>query len=136
MTKLSLLLKVLEGESGQLSLGFERALPDLGENIKCGNSLIGPDYYEGRQLGLGLFDEEEHYRVNAFDWKKEFAQIFVQGGFDAVIGNPPYVSMIFTKGKGLFPSRNTQAKAISLIDIICRKALEALLKMAILEDYL
>ena len=91
VTKLSLLLKVLEGESGQMSLGFERALPDLGENIKCGNSLIGPDYYEGRQLGLGLFDEEEHYRVNAFDWKKEFAQIFVQGGFDAVIGNPPYV---------------------------------------------
>ena len=70
VTKLSLLLKVLEDESGQLTLGFERALPDLGENIKCGNSLIGPDYYEGRQLGLGLFDEEEQYRVNAFDWKK------------------------------------------------------------------
>ena len=74
-----------------MSLGFERALPDLGENIKCGNSLIGPDYYEGHQLGLGLFDEEEQYRVNAFDWKKEFGQVFVQGGFDAVIGNPPYI---------------------------------------------
>ena len=91
VTKLSLLLKVLEGESGQLSLGFERALPDLGENIKCGNSLIGPEYYEGQQLGLGLFDEEEQYRVNAFDWKQEFGQVFVQGGFDAVIGNPPYI---------------------------------------------
>ena len=91
VTKLSLLLKVLEGESGQLSLGFERVLPDLGENIKCGNSLIGPEYYEGQQLGLGLFDEEEQYRVNAFDWKQEFGQVFVQGGFDAVIGNPPYI---------------------------------------------
>ena len=39
VTKLSLLLKVLENASGQLSLGMERVLPDLGNNIKCGNSL-------------------------------------------------------------------------------------------------
>jgi len=105
VTKLSLLLKVLEGESGQLRLGFERALPDLGNNIKCGNSLIAPDYYEGRQFDLGLFDEEEQYRVNAFDWEKEFAHIVVHGGFDAVIGNPPYGAMfsdeqkVYIKGK-------------------------------------
>ena len=51
VTKLSLSLKVLEGESqetigAQLRLFKERALPDLGRNIQCGNSLIGPDYYE------------------------------------------------------------------------------------------
>ena len=51
VTKLSLLLKVLEGENAEtvasnLKLFKERALPDLGENIKCGNSLIGPDFYE------------------------------------------------------------------------------------------
>lgn len=50
VTKLSLLLKVLEGESSQTldvqyKLFHERALPDLGANIKCGNSLIGPDFY-------------------------------------------------------------------------------------------
>lgn len=50
VTKLSLLLKVLEGESEQtivkqLKLFHERALPDLGNNIKCGNSLIGTDFY-------------------------------------------------------------------------------------------
>ena len=95
VTKLSLLLKVLEGEShetigSQLALFQERVLPDLGKNIKCGNSLIGPDYYEGRQLTM-LIDEEERYRVNAFDWKAEFSQVFIQGGFDAVIGNPPYI---------------------------------------------
>jgi type I restriction-modification system DNA methylase subunit len=95
VTKLSLLLKVLEGEShetigSQLALFQERVLPDLGRNIKCGNSLIGPDYYEGRQLTM-LVDEEERYRVNAFDWKAEFSQVFIQGGFDAVIGNPPYI---------------------------------------------
>jgi predicted type IV restriction endonuclease len=94
VTKLSLLLKVLEGENAQsvaiqMRLLQERALPDLGANIKCGNSLIGPDYYNGTQPGL--FDEEERYRINAFDWQAEFAGIMQAGGFDAVIGNPPYV---------------------------------------------
>jgi len=96
VTKLSLLLKVLEGESRetigqQLSLLKERALPDLGRNIQCGNSLIGPDYHADRQLSMGFMDEEERQRVNAFDWKTAFPHVFAQGGFDAVIGNPPYV---------------------------------------------
>jgi len=47
VTKLSLLLKVLENESQESLLQFpERALPDLGHNIKCGNSLIGPDFFD------------------------------------------------------------------------------------------
>ena len=92
VTKLSLLLKVLEGESNetigsQLALFQERVLPDLGRNIKCGNSLIGYDYFEGRML----VEQEERERVNAFDWKAEFPQVFAQGGFDAVFGNPPYI---------------------------------------------
>ena len=93
VTKLSLLLKVLEGENAetlgrQLKLFHERALPDLGNNIKCGNSLIGPDYYEGRQMDL--FNEDEMIRINAFDWTTEFPEIMGDGGFDAVIGNPPW----------------------------------------------
>ena len=48
VTKLSLLLKVLEGETiesvgGLWAISHERALPDLGRNIQCGNSLIGSD---------------------------------------------------------------------------------------------
>jgi len=94
VTKLSLLLKVLEDENAEtigktLELFHERALPDLGSNIKCGNSLIGPDFYEGQQIGM--FDEEEMYRINVFDWETEFAEVMQDGGFDAVIGNPPYV---------------------------------------------
>ena len=93
VTKLSLLLKVLEGEDEetiqrQLSLFQKRALPDLGNNIKCGNSLIGSDFYDGQ---LNLFDEEEMYRINSFDWENEFSDIMKNGGFDAVIGNPPYI---------------------------------------------
>lgn len=109
VTKLSLLLKVLEGETdeslnAQMKLFHERALPDLDGNIKCGNSLIGPDFFDGR---LDL-DEDERRRINAFDWQAEFPQVFLpspargrgaggegkggfQGGFDAVIGNPPYI---------------------------------------------
>ncbi len=89
VTKLSLLLKLLEGETGQLALGFERVLPDLGNNIRCGNSLIGWDYFEGQMFP----DEEEIHRVNPFDWQRAFPHVFSQGesgGFDAVIGNPPY----------------------------------------------
>jgi hypothetical protein len=94
VTKLSLLLKVLEGENQdtlerQMKLFKERALPDLGSNIKCGNSLIGPDFYQGKQMNL--LENEEIYRINPFDWQKEFPEIMKQGGFDAVIGNPPYI---------------------------------------------
>jgi type I restriction-modification system DNA methylase subunit len=94
VTKLSLLLKVLEGEneqtlSRQLKLFHERALPDLGSNIKCGNSLIGPDFYDNQQSSF--LDEQETYRINVFDWISEFPSIINAGGFDAVIGNPPYI---------------------------------------------
>ncbi len=95
VTKLSLLIKVLEGESEQslqtqLRMFSERALPDLSANIKCGNSLIGPDFYENEQMVL--LDEEEHYRINVFDWQEAFPQVFEgnDSGFDVVIGNPPY----------------------------------------------
>jgi len=93
VTKLSLLLKVLEDESEetvskQLTLFAERALPSLHNNIKCGNSLVGSDIYDGFDV---LPDLEERKRINAFDWEREFAGILQRGGFDAVIGNPPYV---------------------------------------------
>ena len=94
VTKLSLLLKVLEGEDEQtigqqLALFPERALPDLGRNIKCGNSLVGPDFYVGQQMAL--LTDEEALRVNVFDWAAEFPQAFADGGFDVIVGNPPYI---------------------------------------------
>ncbi len=93
VTKLSLLLKVLEGEdeqtiSRQLRMFHERALPDLSNNIKCGNSLIGLDFYAQQ---MDLLDEEERVRINVFDWQTGFPEIMKAGGFDAVIGNPPYI---------------------------------------------
>ncbi|MDE2637703.1 MAG: Eco57I restriction-modification methylase domain-containing protein, partial [Chloroflexota bacterium] len=98
VSKLSLLLKMLENESdaaGGQTLMFAaggRILPDLSDNIKWGNSLIGSDFFRGPQATL-FDDEEEMLKVKAFDWESEagFGAIMAAGGFDAVIGNPPYV---------------------------------------------
>lgn len=53
-----------------------RKLSSLNNNIKCGNSLISDVEVAGDK---------------AFDWEAEFPQVFEKGGFDVVIGNPPYV---------------------------------------------
>ncbi len=92
VSKLSLLLKALEGENDatltqQMRLFQERALPNLSDNIKCGNSLIGPDYFTGKLIP----DSEDIKRVNSFDWSREFPDAMKGGGFDCLIGNPPYI---------------------------------------------
>ncbi len=99
VTKLSLLLKVLEQQSvasltENLSLLNERALPDLGRNIKCGNSLVGPEFYQSQLIP---FSDEERSRINTFDWRDEFHEIMQGGGFDVVIGNPPYIRIQIMK---------------------------------------
>ncbi|MCD7781136.1 MAG: N-6 DNA methylase, partial [Methanosphaera sp.] len=85
VTKLSLLLKVLENESQQV-LG-DNLLPYLGDNIKCGNSLA-------ETHDLTLTDRDNIKQINPFDWKDEFPEVFTKdenSGFDVIIGNPPYI---------------------------------------------
>jgi hypothetical protein len=89
VTQLSLYLKMLEGETSEtlqreedLFGGDEPILPPLQDNIKCGNSLIASDF---------SMMPEDLVRVHAFDWPVQFALIMKAGGFDAVIGNPPYL---------------------------------------------
>jgi len=94
VTKLSLYLKLLENEnieSGDYLFKYSdlKLLPDLNNNIKCGNSLIGSDYYSDKNLSL--FEDNEMRKINVFDWEKNFPAVFNNGGFDCVIGNPPYV---------------------------------------------
>ena len=89
ITMMSLYLKALEGEKSQLP-PKQHLLPELKYNIICGNSLIGPDIFDQGSL----FADEERDRINAFDWDSEvagFGSIMKEGGFDCVIGNPPYV---------------------------------------------
>ncbi len=131
VTKLSLLLKLLEDEnkesSGQLFKHTDfKLLPSLEKNIKCGNSLIGTDFYASND-NKDLFSDESVRKINCFDWEVEFPEVFgkksvsrgggetlgksgvekesftrsgggaedakggERGGFDVVIGNPPYV---------------------------------------------
>lgn len=94
VTKLSLLLKVLEGEksdaiASQMNLFHMRALPDLGDNIRCGNSLIDSNFY--RNYSLSLLSDDDKFRLNIFDWSDEFPFLKYSNGFDCVIGNPPYL---------------------------------------------
>src|SRR5690554_1026189 len=68
-------------EIAKLSLWLRTAQPrrklnDLSSNVKCGNSLI---------------DDKKVAGIKAFKWENEFPDVFEKGGFDVVIGNPPYV---------------------------------------------
>lgn len=93
VTKLSLLLKLIEGQ-GQLELEIGRILPNLDKNIKCGNSLIDHDF----TLPVSA-TEDEHESYNPFSWQEAFPDIFRAEGFDAVIGNPPYLNVDATWGR-------------------------------------
>jgi len=89
VTKLSLLIKCLEGETEasikqQLNIWNERVLPTLENNIKSGNSLIDDDFYETR---LDLLINK---KIKPFNWEKTFPEIFESDGFNVVLGNPPY----------------------------------------------
>ncbi|MDM8538711.1 Eco57I restriction-modification methylase domain-containing protein, partial [Desulfobacterales bacterium HSG17] len=83
-------------EITRLALWLRTALPNkplgvLDKNILCGNSLVGSEFYKNKSTKL--FSEEDKELVNVFDWEKAFPEIFKNGGFDCVIGNPPYIKL-------------------------------------------
>jgi hypothetical protein len=150
VTKLSLLLKCMEGETNatinyQLSMFHERVLPTLDDNIKDGNSLIDTDFYNN-QLDFGF-----EKKIKPFNWQRAFPGVFNReigkpeenlkiiaqkakqhatkalqyvneleeklsavheskikvssnGGFDVVIGNPPYGAVYEETQKNYFIS--------------------------------
>jgi type I restriction-modification system DNA methylase subunit len=98
VAQLSLFLKLLEGEGAfstkQYRLEFARdsslkkVLPDLSTNIVCGNSVVGWD--TAAFLGLSPADEVD---LNPLDFNRVFPTVIKGGGFDAIIGNPPYLNI-------------------------------------------
>ena len=65
---------------------MKKLLPDLSKNIVCGNSLIGTDILDGQ-----LFGSEEERKLKPMNFEDAFPEVMKLGGFDAIVGNPPYV---------------------------------------------
>jgi type I restriction-modification system DNA methylase subunit len=89
ITMMSLYIKILEGERALPH--NKELLPSLSRNVRCGNSLIGFDFLEQKKL----VEDSEKEKVNCFDWYSRetgFGSIInKERGFDAIIGNPPYI---------------------------------------------
>lgn len=99
VAKMSLSLKIVDAYEyleayNEIGIFGNRILNGIGNNIRCGNSLVESDILE---TFPSLEDnEEELLKTNIFDWRGEhgFNEIFQQkGGFDFIIGNPPYVEV-------------------------------------------
>lgn len=77
LARLNLLLAVCDSQI---------KLPNLANNIKNGNSLIsGIDQELEKYFGKNYRDKKP------FNWQEQFPEVFAQGGFDCIIGNPPYI---------------------------------------------
>ena len=93
VTQFSLLLKLIEDESAAALKDFvgrhhEAALPPLDGNIRCGNSLVDDGEWVG---ACGAMPAALREKVNPFIWADEFADEMARGGFDVIVGNPPYI---------------------------------------------
>ena len=85
-------------EIAQLALWLRTAKPhrklnSLNENIKCGNSLISDPAIAGDRSAQRAAFSSEASMKKAFNWQEQFPKVFEKGGFDVVIGNPPYVHL-------------------------------------------
>lgn len=90
VTKLSLLLRLLEDCTPDeldtyINVSGNKLLPDLSQNIKCGNSIVGESYYSFNSSAAT--DVAVLRTIRPFNWATEFSPC----SFDAIVGNPPYV---------------------------------------------
>ncbi|MEK6856094.1 MAG: N-6 DNA methylase [Nanoarchaeota archaeon] len=86
LAQLNLLLEILNEETVETR---KRILPNLKNNIKCGNSLIDDSSVSDR----------------AFKWEAQFKEVFDNGGFDVVVGNPPYGAELPEKDRKYLENR-------------------------------
>jgi len=97
ITRLNLLLKALE---------TNHKLPLLSENTKVGNSLIS-----GVEKELKKHFGEDWKEKRPFEWEKEFQEVLKQGGFDVIIGNPPWGANIDQEATWLAKQYPNSAKS-------------------------
>lgn len=102
VTQLSLYLKLLEDETTATAqdtwvMFKEQLLPNLNNNIVCGNSLIGTDILENNlfnsvEMGyIPSLQSVDELKLKPMNFEDAFPEVMRQGGFDAIVGNPPYV---------------------------------------------
>lgn len=111
VTQLSLYLKMLDDETIASTHNYQfrfklAILPSLADNIVCGNSLIGNGI-----LGNTLFATDTESRFNPLSYEDTFPKIMASGGFDAIVGNPPW-GADFSKEE-LAYLRKTQSEVIA-----------------------
>jgi hypothetical protein len=87
IAKRAFALKLHGGES------HEKGEIDLAGNFRCGNALVGPDFLRQSEALSG-----GRSQLTVFDWHTAFPTVFVAGGFDAVIGNPPWGQKTISDG--------------------------------------
>jgi len=152
ITMMSLYLKALEGEQSQLP-PKQHLLPELKYNIMCGNSLIGPDIYDqGALFGDEVRDRINAFDWNfvpavaaVYDRRQEPAlierryrkrvpsaptaaisigQVMKDGGFDCVIGNPPYGALLLdTEADYLRSNYETATSELDTYGLFIEKAI-------------
>ncbi len=93
VTQLSLFLKLLDEETQGTSRQFltghrESLLPSLNQNIVCGNALVDWDISSGDLFEQ--LDQEKERKLNPMSFEQKFPKIMADGGFDAIVGNPPW----------------------------------------------
>ncbi|MEK6278843.1 MAG: DNA methyltransferase [Acidobacteriota bacterium] len=115
VAQLSLYLKLLEDETTasahqqQMALR-EALLPSLSKNIVSGNSLIGWDILEAK-----LFDTADERKFNPMDFEDVFSEVIHHGGFDAIVGNPPW-GAAHTETELAYLRKNYQRVIARMID--------------------
>lgn len=98
IARLNLLIHILDRKT---------VLPSLSGNIKNGNSLIsGTDEELKKYFGKGWRDKKP------FNWEQEFPEVFKQGGFDVVVGNPPWGANLEDGEKSFYKSLFITGKGI------------------------
>ena len=101
VTQLSLYLKLLEDETTATAqdtwvMFKEQLLPNLNNNIVCGNSLISTDILESNLFNsvetrhASSLQEVDELKLKPMNFEDAFPEVMRKGGFDAIVGNPPY----------------------------------------------
>ncbi|HEY8889339.1 MAG TPA: N-6 DNA methylase [Clostridium sp.] len=86
VSKMSLYITMLE--EGYMEGIHQPILPDLNDNLMNGNSIINSNYIICDESEI---EYEQLQLVNVFDWDTMFEEVMGDGGFDCIIGNPPYI---------------------------------------------